>query len=96
MDIRAALSGVRHPACAPKRLAMTWFVEQRIAWIKESVEIFGYVNREHVMKKFGVSTPQASVDIREVMRRWPDLMEYDTSLKRYVDTSGIRTVKEKK
>lgn len=70
---------------------MTWFVEQRIAWIKESVEIFGYVNREHVMKKFGVSTPQASVDIREVMRRWPDLMEYDTSLKRYVDTAAIRT-----
>lgn len=70
---------------------MTWFVEQRIAWIKESVEIFGYVSREHVMKKFGVSTPQPSVDIREVMRRWPDLMEYDTSLKRYVDTAAIRT-----
>lgn len=47
------------------------------------------------MKKFGVSTPQASVDIREVMRRWPDLMEYDTSLKRYIDTSAIRAAKQK-
>jgi hypothetical protein len=69
---------------------VNWFVEQRIAWIKESIEIFGYVNRDHVQKKFGVSTPQASYDIREVMKRWPNLMEYDTSLKRYVDTTAIR------
>lgn len=63
---------------------MTWFTEQRFAWIKESVEIFGYVNRGHIVKKFGITTAQASVDIREVQARWPDLMDYDTSGKRYV------------
>jgi len=63
---------------------MTWFTEQRFAWIKESVEIFGYVNRGHIVKKFGITAAQASVDIREVQARWPDLMDYDTSGKRYV------------
>lgn len=44
---------------------MTWFTEHRLAWIKESVEIFGFINREHIQKKFGISTPQASYDLRE-------------------------------
>lgn len=62
---------------------MTWFVEARLAWIKEGVEIFGFLNREHVEKKFGVSTPQASYDLRAAQQRWPDLMAYNTSSKRY-------------
>lgn len=69
---------------------MTWFVEKRIAWIKESIEIFGYVNREHIRKKFIVSAQQASADLQEVMKRWPDLMEYDSSRKRYVDKKAVR------
>lgn len=60
-----------------------WFQEHRLAWIKESVEIFGAINREHVMRKFLISTPQASLDIAEVGRRWPDLMTYNKSTKRY-------------
>ena len=61
-----------------------WFTETRIAWIKESVEIFDFVNRVHIQKKFGISTPQASYDLAEAMRRWPCLMAYDKSEKRYV------------
>jgi hypothetical protein len=60
-----------------------WFVEQRLAWIKESIEIFGFILREHIMMKFGVSTAQASLDIRKVLARWPDLTEYNNSTKRY-------------
>lgn len=63
---------------------MTWFTEQRYAWIRESVEIFGYVNRGHIVHKFGITSQQASIDIREVQARWPDLMDYDRSGKRYV------------
>lgn len=62
---------------------MNWFAEHRVAWIKESLEIFGSVRREHVMKKFGVSTAQASLDLREVRSRWPVLMQYDLSEKIY-------------
>lgn len=62
----------------------TWYQNHRLEWIRESVQIFGAINREHIEAKFGVSTPQASLDIRNAMERWPDLMEYDTSAKRYV------------
>lgn len=60
-----------------------WFTEHRIAWIKESVEIFGTVRREHIMKKFDISIAQASLDLREVRRRWPNLIAYDASEKIY-------------
>lgn len=63
---------------------MTWFTEYRFAWIKESVEIFGHVNRSHIIKKFGISHQQASQDLREVQHRHPDLIDYDRSGKRYV------------
>lgn len=63
---------------------MRWFEEQRLNWIKESIEIFGHVNRSHIQKKFGVSVSQASLDLREAQHRWPDLMEYDMTGKRYV------------
>ena len=60
-----------------------WLKNHRLDWIKESVEIFGTINRVHVQMKFGISTPQASIDIRDAMDRWPNLMEYDKSAKRY-------------
>jgi hypothetical protein len=61
----------------------TWFVEFRLAWIKESIEIFGQINRENIMRKFGVSTAQASLDLRAAQNRWPHMMTYNTSTKRY-------------
>lgn len=60
-----------------------WFQNHRLAWIKESVEIFGFIQREHIQKKFGVSVPQASADIGQVMAAWPRLMTYNKSAKRY-------------
>jgi hypothetical protein len=35
------------------------------------------------MKKFGISSVQASLDLREVRSRWPELMRYDLSEKVY-------------
>ena len=67
----------------------SWFKEQRLEWIHESVRIFGFINRQHIEKKFDVSTPQASIDIRDAMKRWPNLMHYDTSAKRYVELESV-------
>lgn len=61
-----------------------WFTERRIDWIVESITIFGFINREHIGKKFRVSTPQASADLREAQQRFPSLMIYDKRQKRYV------------
>lgn len=60
-----------------------WFAEQRIEWIAESARIFGFINREHIQKKFGVSIPQASYDLRDTMKLHPDLLSYNASAKRY-------------
>ncbi len=64
-------------------MAERWFIEHRLSWVKESVDIFGQINRENIMRKFGISAQQASFDIGEVLRRWPDLMTYNRSTKRY-------------
>lgn len=61
-----------------------WFQRHRQDWIAESVAIFGFINREHICAKFGVTVAQASVDIRETLERFPGLMEYDKHAKQYV------------
>lgn len=60
-----------------------WFLEYRLSWIKESVEIFGNINRGNITEKFGISVQQASHDIGLTMKRWPNLMIYNSSAKRY-------------
>lgn len=61
-----------------------WFTETRLAWIKETVEIFGFINREHIEKKFGISPAQVSLDLRAAQERWPDLLKYNRSAKQYI------------
>ena len=63
---------------------MNWFCERRQEWIAETVRVFGFINREHIVKKFGVSTPQASMDLRTFQSSNPGAITYDKSGKRYV------------
>lgn len=63
---------------------MRWFEQHRLEWIAETLRVFGFINREHIERKFGLSTPQASNDLREFQRLHPDAMVYDKSAKRYV------------
>lgn len=63
---------------------MNWFTDQRQRWIAETLGIFGFINREHIERKFGVSTPQASGDLREFQKRNPNAIIYDATAKRYV------------
>ncbi len=53
-------------------------------WIAETLRVFGFINREHIERKFGVSTPQASLDLRQFQRLHPGAMTYDASVKRYI------------
>ena len=79
--IVAVLGGVGGFAC--EDYLMRWFEERRIEWIAETLRVFGYINREHIEKKFGISTPQASHDLQEFQRRFPDRMTYNKCAKRY-------------
>jgi hypothetical protein len=63
---------------------MRWFEKHRIEWIAEALRVFGYINRDHLVRKFGLSNPQASRDLRKFHRLFPAVMSYDASAKRYV------------
>lgn len=63
---------------------MTWFVDQRMQWIAETLRVFGFINREHICRKFGVSIPQASADLRRYQSLNPGVLRYDLRAKRYV------------
>lgn len=62
---------------------MNWFQRQRISWIAETLDVFGFINREHIMRKFGISQPQASADLRLFDRLHPKAMVYNVNAKRY-------------
>lgn len=64
----------------------TWFVRQRQEWIAETVRVLGLINREHIEKKFGISTPQASIDLMMFQTSYPKAITYNKSTKRYEAT----------
>ncbi len=61
-----------------------WFEQARMDWIDETLRVFGFINRGHLMRKFGISMPQASLDLKRFAADHPDVMTYDLSAKRYV------------
>lgn len=61
-----------------------WFNKYRHEWIAETLRVFGFINRIHLQRKFGISTPQASIDLNDFMRNNPKAMTYDPSAKQYV------------
>jgi DeoR/GlpR family transcriptional regulator of sugar metabolism len=67
---------------------MNWFEQRRIEWIAEMLTIYGFINREHLMRKFGISQPQASNDLRTFDARSPGFMVYNLATKRYERKSG--------
>jgi hypothetical protein len=60
-----------------------WFQQHRLEWIAETLRVFGYINRGHIERKFGISIPQASLDLRRFQERFPDVMRYDSNAKHY-------------
>ena len=67
---------------------MNWFHQQRQGWIAEMLKVYGFINREHLQRKFGISVPQASKDLQTFARSNPGVMTYDLSMKCYVRTEG--------
>jgi hypothetical protein len=52
-------------------------------WIAEALRVYGFINREHLQRKFGISQPQASKDLQTYQRLHPGAMTYDLSGKCY-------------
>ena len=61
-----------------------WYTNHRMEWIAETLRVFGFINREHIQRKFGLSTPQASLDLKRFQRLNPNACEYNLQAKRFV------------
>ena len=71
------------------RNSRRWFEQQRLDWILETIRVFGFINRVHIERKFGISTPQASSDLREFQQCYPDAITYNKCSKRYERKEGL-------
>jgi hypothetical protein len=71
---------------------LSWSVLQRLRFIDFRLCWDGRINRGDLMETFGVSVPQASLDLREYMERAPGNMEYNKSQKFYFSTSAFKPV----
>lgn len=65
---------------------MSWFQDYRLRWIAETLRVFGFINRQHLMRKFDISKPQASLDLAAFIRAHPEALVYRPSRKRYEAT----------
>lgn len=63
-----------------------WFENRRVAFIAEMIHIYGFINREHLMRKFDISRPQASKDLQSYQRNSAGSMVYNGKTKRYERT----------
>jgi DeoR/GlpR family transcriptional regulator of sugar metabolism len=67
---------------------INWFARHRQEWIAETLRVFGYINRNHLENKFGVTPMTASQDLKLFQAENPCAIEYDTRAKRYVAQTG--------
>ncbi|MBK0415828.1 WYL domain-containing protein [Chromobacterium haemolyticum] len=76
-----------HPteARAPSR----WGPEKRLEFIDFRLRWDGRLNRGDISDFFGVSTPQASLDIARYLEMAPDNAEYDRSERSYIATEAF-------
>lgn len=63
---------------------MRWFERTRQEWIAETLIIFGFIQRKHLARKFGISEIQASADLQLFLKTNPNKMKYDSYKKCYV------------
>jgi hypothetical protein len=66
-----------------------WCAAQRQLWIADMLAVYGFINRNHLQRKFGISQPQASKDLGAFARANPTAMRYDVSFKFYVRGDAI-------
>ncbi len=80
-----------------KRLVMpvpphNYAVVQRLRFIDFLLAQFGHVKRSYISDYFGISTPQATKDMRNYMQLSPDNMRYSKKQKRYTRTVDFERI----
>ena len=67
-----------------------WGLAHRFEFIEWRAYWQGRVNRGDIEQIFGVSTPQASVDLKAYQESAPNNIEYNSTEKAYIPTSSFR------
>lgn len=62
----------------------------RLLWIDDVIEEEGTIQRGDIMRAFGTSLPQASIDLRHYRDRHPNRLHYDLSARAYVAVEGSK------
>src|SRR5262249_8245882 len=75
-----------------KKERMRWGVEKRLEFIEFRLFWEGGINRADIMKRFGVSVPQASKDLSLYEKKAPGNLVYDKRRKRYLAASSFKPV----
>ena len=71
---------------------MRWGIEKRLEFIEFRVFWEGGINRADIIDQFGVSVPQASIDLSQYENRAPGNLQYDKSAKRYQASGKFKPI----
>jgi predicted DNA-binding transcriptional regulator YafY len=63
--------------------ALRWSVERRVAFAAQRLFWDGSINRDDLMRRFGVSANQATADIARLKETYPDGFAYDPVARHY-------------
>ncbi|MFA5263700.1 MAG: WYL domain-containing protein [Opitutaceae bacterium] len=77
------------PAKKPSR-RVSRSQQERLTHIEQLLWWRGWVRRNDLTRAFGISSIQASIDLREYRERHPNAMRYDQNAARYVATTQLR------
>lgn len=67
-----------------------WSTESRLQFIEFKLYWEGRINRGDLISYFGISIPQASIDLKRYMEVAPDNLEYDKQRKAYFATDSFQ------
>lgn len=72
---------------------MKYQVMQRLEFISVLLRNTGRLNRKDLMDKFGISKPQAAIDIARFKELNPRAIKYNNSAKTYLYTGKLSPIK---
>lgn len=82
MTSRASSTGSATPS--PSRSSGRWSQERRLEFIDYRLRWDGHLNRSDLIEFFGISVPQASLDIARYTELAPNNIRYDASARTYL------------
>lgn len=76
----------------PEPKAASWGQERRLQFIDFRLRWEGRINRTDLTEYFGISVPQASIDIAKYLELAPDNTQYDKSSKTYTVGANFKAL----